>query len=343
MLMRFLVLLLLLSACRSIPRGDFQAESNNRAPDYDKLENWAASPLQEDNADLTPGGIYQNEQETAEVDVFFLHPTSYTKERGNTEWNGRLDDIELNEKTDEGAILFQASVFNGAAKVYAPRYRQAHIYVYFTEEQSFERKAANRALAVAYEDVKSSFEHYMEKWNNGRPVIIASHSQGTTHAIQLIKDYFDGKPLAEKLVAAYLVGMPVRESEFEQIHPCTSGSETGCSISWRTYQKGHLPKWKDPSSDILVTNPLSWKTDEVYVPASENDGTVLFNFEKGVTPGIADAQKHKGHLWVTKPKFRGSVFMTFKNYHIADYNLFYADIRSNVSQRVKAYLESEKQ
>jgi hypothetical protein len=341
--MRFFVLLIILASCKSIPQGTFEPDQVDHTTDYGNLDNWAATPMTIDFADKTPGGIYQDVQHDAPADVFFIHPTSYTKERGNTDWNASLNDDDINQKTDEGTILFQASVFNGAGKIYAPRYRQAHIFVYFTGDEAEERKNAKKALNLAYSDVKAAFEYYLENWNNDRPIIIASHSQGTTHAIRLINEYFEGHPLMDQLIAAYLVGMPVRTSTFPSLKPCENATETGCFVTWRSYQRGFLPKWHESGSDIVVTNPLSWKTDTSYVAPEENEGTVLFNFDKGVTPGIADAQVYEDHLWVNKPKFRGSVFLTFKNYHIADYNLFYADIRKNAMDRVEAFLEKENQ
>lgn len=339
--MRFFALLLLITSCKSIPQGSFKESAGIASPNYSNFDLWAALPMKEDKADKTPGNLFKDMQSEAFADVFFIHPTSYTKQKGNTEWNGALDDEKLNEKTDEGAILFQASVFNGAAKIYAPRYRQAHIHVYFTEEEAEERLHAKKALSLAYSDVKSAFEYYLENWNNGRPIIIASHSQGTTHAMTLINEFFENKPLKKQLVAAYLVGMPVRESTFPTLKPCESAEETTCFVSWRSYQRGFLPKWHEAGSDIVVTNPLSWTRETSYVPADKNQGTVLLKFENGITPGIADAQIYEDHLWVNKPKFKGSAFMTFKNYHIADYNLFYADIRENVRLRVEHYLERE--
>jgi hypothetical protein len=341
--MRFFMLLLLLASCKSIPQGTFVPEKEEVSPDYSNLDNWAATPMTEDKADMTPGNNYQNLQDDAEVDVFFIHPTSYTKERGNTDWNAAIADKEINKKTDEGTIQFQASVFNGVSKIYAPRYRQAHIYAYFTEDDPQEKLNAKKAFNLAYSDVAASFKYYLDNWNEGRPIIIASHSQGTTHALRLIKEYFEGQPLMDKLVAAYLVGMPVRKSTFPTLQPCQDADETGCFVTWRSYQRGFLPKWHESGSDIVVTNPLSWKTDTAYVGAEQNKGTLLFNFEKGVKPGIADAQIYEDHLWVNKPKFRGSVFLTIKNYHFADYNLFYADIRQNAKDRVSAFIEKENQ
>lgn len=339
--MRFLPLLVIIASCKTIPQGTYQPNQVVNKTDYSNLDHWAATPMTADNADRCPGKAFEDIQDSTQADVFFIHPTSYTKERGNTEWNASLENAEVNKKTDEGTILFQASVFNGAAKIYCPRYRQAHIFAYFTDEGEEERKSGEKALNLAYSDVKAAFIYYLDHWNNGRPIIIASHSQGTTHAIRLINEFFEDQPLMDKLVVAYLVGMPVRSSTFPSLKPCESADDTGCFTSWRSYQRGFLPKWHESGSDIVVTNPLSWKTDTTYVKAAENEGTVLFNFDKGVIPGIADAQAFEGLLWVNKPKFRGSIFLTFKNYHIADYNLFYANIRKNARARVEAYLEKE--
>ena len=70
---------------------------------------------------------------------------------------------------------------------------------------------------VDAEDVKNAFEYYLKNENKGRPIIIASHSQGTTHAIRLLKEFFDGKDLSKQLVCAYLVGMGVKKDSYEKL------------------------------------------------------------------------------------------------------------------------------
>ncbi len=42
-----------------------------------------------------------------------------------------------------------------------------------------------------------------------------------------------------------------------------------------------------------------------------------------VIPGLVHAQVRGNVLWVNKPRFFGNVFLTIKNYHVVDYNLFY--------------------
>jgi hypothetical protein len=119
----------------------------------------------------------------------------------------------LNKKVDESTILNQASIFNGAGRIYAPRYRQAHYFAFVTPFK--EDKEA--ALNLVYNDVKKAFEYYLAHYNQKRPLIIASHSQGTVHATRLMKEYFDGKPLGEKLIAAYIIGIATPKNVFQSI------------------------------------------------------------------------------------------------------------------------------
>lgn len=327
-----------LNACASVkPQGNVVKYTDSSQPDYADPDNWAALPDKEDLADVTPHPDLADLQEGAAVDVFFLHPTTYTGNKGENQWNGPVDDSDLNQKTDEGSIKNQASVFNGAGRVFAPRYRQAHLNAYFNKDTI----KAKAAFDLAYQDIKAAFDYYLKNYNQGRPIIIAAHSQGTTHGKVLLSEFFDGKPLQDQLIAAYLVGIPVVKDYFSTIKACETAEETNCFCSWRTWKKGHFPKGHQMGNNILVTNPLNWKIDETYAPKVLNEGSVLRKFEKSFYPKITDAQVKDGVLWITKPKFPGSFLIWFKNYHIADYNLYYVNVRKNAQLRVEAYLQEK--
>ena len=307
--------------------------------DYSKNENWAALPVKKDNADKVPSkSNFVDVQSSSEADVFFIHPTTYLKTSKKChQWNAMVEDLSLNRQTDHTTILYQASVFNGSGKIYSPRYRQAHISSYFTKQKGI----AKAALDLAYEDIKNSFQYYLDHYNNGRPIIIASHSQGTTHAIHLLQQFFDSKPLMKQLVAAYLIGMPVYDSLFITLKPCQSSAETGCYVSWRTYAS-NIGKDDiiDPLPIAICTNPLTWKTDSVYAPYQMNKGGLLKNFNH-IYPNLTDARVSNGILLINKPHFCGNIFFHFKNYHIADYNLFYVNIRENAQERVRSFLKNK--
>lgn len=300
-------------------------------PDYAKPEYWAAHPDHNDPADRVPEGL-ENQQAEAPIDVFFLHPTTLSKKP--RQWNADLLDAKTNQKTDETTILYQASIFNATGRVYAPRYRQAHLRVFFIDD----KKSAEAALDLAYEDVKAAFEYYLEHENQNRPIIIAGHSQGALHGKRLLAEFFDGQPLQRRLVAAYLVGWPVKKDEYKNIPPCEDAYQTGCVCSWRTFKHGFTPKEKGfvLGDSILVTNPLTWTATSEPAPKTLNDGAVVRDFED-IYPRIADAEIHNGILWTHKPKFPGSFLIWRRNYHIADLNFFYVDVRENAKRREGAF------
>ncbi len=321
--------------CKSVrPTGLFVEKNAPEKPDYSKTENWAALPDRNDAADRIPEG-QKDGQATAGVDVFFIHPTTFTRsKRGEINWNGDLLDQPLNKKTDR-AIEFQATIFNGAARVFAPRYRQTHLQNFYRKDRPDDAK---RSLALAHEDVRAAFDFYLKNHNNGRPIIIAGHSQGAYHGLLLLKNYFDEKPLGAQLVAAYLPGWPVPKAFLKNIRPCETPDETGCLCSWRTYKRGaEKIKWLQ-GPDIIATNPILWTTEAgKCAPKSASKGAVLPKMR--IYPQLCDAEVHDGFLWTSRPKFRGSVFIRTKNYHPGDFNLFYLDVRENAALRAGAFLK----
>lgn len=82
----------------------------------------------------------RDDQLLSQADVFFLHPTSYLDGKKHNTWNAALNDEKINKKTDLGSILYQASLFNNVGKIYAPRYRQAHLYAFFPKTQALQKK-----------------------------------------------------------------------------------------------------------------------------------------------------------------------------------------------------------
>lgn len=329
--------LILLYSCATKPIGSFQEYPDSESPDYSLEENWAALPNRDDNGNKTPGSLSHN-QKNAQADVFYLYPTSYFGDKDYRRWNAEIDNKEVNDWNDNNSILYQATAWNSAGKLYAPRYRQAHIHAYYSKD----KVSAKKALDLAYEDVKEAFAYYMSHYNNGRPFIIASHSQGTTHAARLVKELIDGKPLEKKMIAAYLIGIPVDLDEYSSVKACQTADDTNCLIGWRTFKTGHEPKnlKLEEGHNVLITNPLSWKTTDEYVPASENKGLVLLDFESEPKVGGNSAKIHKSILWTNKPKFKGSWLYLTKRYHRGDINLYYMNIRKNAENRVGVYFNN---
>lgn len=330
--LNYLLVLILFSGCARIDDQYFKYPLNSySSPDYNLESNWAALPTKADFADASPSYQFDNNQDTVLVDVFFIHPTTF---RSNKKWNARLDKGFLNWATDRTTIKHQASVFNGSCRIYAPRYRQATIQAYFSKTDR-----ANKAFELAYNDVKAAFLKYLEVYNNGRPFILAGHSQGSSHLISLLMEFEETEVLKNQMVTAYIAGMPVFEDYFKRLKPCKNASETDCYNAWSTYLNGYFPA--DYYKGAVSTNPLNWKIDSDYATYDENKGGIVFRYKRNPKPYLVDAKNVDGVVWVKKPNYWLSKLIKIKNFHIADYNLFWVNIRENVAERIRAFDESK--
>ncbi|MFZ9981454.1 MAG: DUF3089 domain-containing protein [Cyclobacteriaceae bacterium] len=332
---------ILAAACSSGPyvlKTTFDEHKVPSPPDYASLESWAAHPDKKDAADSVPfkSGL-KDEQATAAADVFFIYPTIFTgKPEGSSDWNADVRDPVLSKAIQTSTILNQASIFNGAGKVYAPSYRQAHYHAFLTPD----REMAKKAFAIAYQDVRNAFNYYLTNFNQGRPIIIASHSQGSLHAEMLLKEFFDGKPLQSKLIAAYLVGRAIPKNTFSSIPASEDPARPGVWASWCTFLTGYFPgNYENWYKGALTINPLTWTSGETPAAKELNHGGVGFKYT--FVPALADARALDGILWINKPYVTGRFWVRTKNWHRADMNLFWMNIRENSLLRTETYLKNQ--
>lgn len=302
--------------------------------DYAIEENWAALPTKMDNADWLPdSAILKNNQENAKADVFFVHPTTALL---GFKGNQNLSNDNINESTDEGPIKYQASVFNGSCKVYAPRYQQAVLNNFFTRDEL----ESKEAFQVAYKDVKAAFEYYMANYNQGRPIVIAGHSQGAFLIKQLLKEFFENKPLEKQLVAAYIIGFTVEKSYFTNLQPCADSTQNGCFVTYNTFGWNAKSEFADYKNS-WCTNPLSWKIDDEYAKSELHLGGINKKID-GIAPNLTGCKCEEGKLFIQNPDVKGFMPIAGKNYHIHDYQLFYMNLRQNVADRLNHFLSNYK-
>jgi len=270
-------------SCYLKPDEAFDEAKTPSAPDYTKPASWAALPDSKDLADLTPPGA-EDAQAAAEFDVFFIHPTTYLSKSG---WNAPMSSGAANESVDQAVLPGQASAFNGCCKVYAPRYRQATLGAYMGELED-----QKKAFELAYSDVERAFDTYLSAHNEGRPFIVASHSQGAMHAMRLLQKVDSDDALRERFVAGYVVGymlpMNLYDEVYEHLVPCDTPEQTGCVVAWDTYGEGvDIPnrvgaihwvgdalKVSPPEIPMQCTNPISWKDHATKTPTSAHKGIV---------------------------------------------------------------------
>ncbi|HXP49770.1 MAG TPA: DUF3089 domain-containing protein [Bacteroidia bacterium] len=266
-----LTALALLTGCLT-PWFGFDSYKAPPVPDYSNEDAWSALPWRHDAADTVPPGLgLKDDQANAKVDVFFIYPTLDLR---ITHWNVSIYDRMLNSIIDKTTIRQQAGVFNGSCRIFAPRYRQG-VFGSFIDSKG----NGTKALKLAYSDVRAAFQYYMQHYNQGRPVIIAGHSQGCMHAYRLVREFFDTTALKQKLVAAYLVGFKVVKDSMKHLKPCDSSRATGCYVTWNTVSEAGLTSGSGPFFRGVCVNPLSWKQDSVYMDATYNIGALNKSFD----------------------------------------------------------------
>jgi len=308
------------------PEHNFDINLSGNTPNYSEIDYWVEHPKKEKHyASLPKNYLDSLDKENPNIDAFFIHPTLYLK--GNS-WNADINDKKLNKEIGNAAIKNQASVFLGIANIYAPHYRQMHIQSYY------DLKNGLQAFEVAYSDVKNAFIYYWENFNKGNKFIIAGHSQGTNHAERLLKEIIlKNDSMRTLLLVSYLPGMPIKQFH-KDLPPCSSPNQLDCFLSWRSLAEGYFPADWEVSDSIFCVNPISWKIDSLPSQKKNHLG-ILFQNHKIHYPNSIEAYTDKGVVWIKPIKIPFARFYKMKNYHIADYNLYWINIRSNLRYRLK--------
>ncbi len=300
--------------------------SVNSTVDYSKEQNWAVTP----NAYPSSLMALIKDSIVPNTDVFYVYPTLYTQ-KSDTGWNIAIDNKTQQKKVLNSAVKYQASAWANAGKLYVPYYRQAHIRSY-----SNLKGKGRDALMVAYSDVKAAFEYYLKNYNKGRGIILAGHSQGSTHLTLLIKDFFDGKPLQDQLIAAYLPGVGVKTNEFNSIELLTHQDSIGGFVTWNTFKRKYkTPFYRKWYSGKAAINPVTW--DTLKTANKKLHKGFLYTNDKTYRNSFT-THLISGGVWISTPRFpHRYLAFTMKNYHIGDVNLFWEDIRINARNRAKKY------
>lgn len=275
-----------------------------------------------------------------EVDVFFVYPTIFG---GTGEMNMDITDDNLRIRV-QTTLLKQASVFNKDCNVYAPFYRQMAF-----DGLSMDEEIRNKYFVVGLNDVKQAFTYYINNLNNGRPFILAGHSQGSEVLINLMKDIFNDSELMDKLVAAYIIGFSVTNDDLAQykwLKIAESADEIGAIITYNTQSVNAT------GSPVLLANancvnPLNWLTTSEYAPKEKNLGAVFFKENGEIDSNVS----HFTDAWIdengalvagnadvevySSPSFPKGV------YHRYDYSFFYNNLIENVAVRIESYLSKK--
>jgi hypothetical protein len=331
-LLKVYVLLWFVTGCKiSYNTYDFDKSPEIVKPNYSDKDSWAVLPGNIPD-EISIFNINENKKE---ADVFYIYPTLIDS-KNQREWNSDIWNEDIRNDVINRPVKYQASAWLDAGNLYVPYYRQAHIRVF---NDKF-RVDGDKALNLAYNDIKEAFTYYLENFNNDKPFIIASHSQGTVHAKRLIAEFIDGKELQKKLIAAYLVGIKVFEDEFKNIKPMNSANETGGFVTWNTFKFNKYPRkdnYENWFKGGVTTNPITW--DDSKETKKDLHKGLLYRDLKIFSQNI-DIKLIDGIVWSTVPNVPGKILLqTVRSYHFADINLFWVDIRENAKLRVDQWFK----
>ncbi|MEH6756784.1 MAG: DUF3089 domain-containing protein [Parasphingorhabdus sp.] len=337
-----------------VPDTEFQAQEVLEDSIYADISMWYARPeIKKGNPALwLPQGFEPNGEELQgkkRAAIFFIHPTSFINKE---KWNAPLGDKE----SEARARIFlrgQASAFNQVGDVWAPRYRQATLGAFLTE-----KKEGQQALDAAYQDVLNAFDYFIREVPDDIPIILAGHSQGSLHLTNLLKDRVAGTPLANRIVAAYVVGWPVSvEADVPAmgLNICEAAEQTNCLLSWESFAEpadyGRIMKVYDTTigftgeprkdTNLLCSNPVNGNINSESA-ADKNLGTLVPNDKLSdaalVTGAVPARCDDRGFLLIGDPPEMGPYTLPGNNYHVYDYSLFWSNIRADVMKRMTTFL-----
>ena len=313
------------------------ASDIGKAPDYSKSSCWHKLPMI-----------------TKDVDTFYIYSTVYVDssfKEGSSDY-ATLDNYEMLLGV-QGEYVTNASVYEDSTNVFVPYYRQ--VGMRYAGEVAKKTGSIDAALSsISYHDITAALDYYFEHCNQGRPFILAGHSQGSAIAKHVLKNYFKNHPeYYQRMVAAYVIGYSVTKDDLAaspHLKFATGESDTGVVVSWNT--EGPKNVAENARNAVVLPNavsinPLNWKLDETYAPASENLGSLVLNKEAVAyrTADIgADAKVvlNRGVI-VTNAKCDETAAPDYfgpQSFHEDDYTFFYLNLKNNVAKRIAAYKAS---
>ncbi len=302
--------------------GNTAAQSN---VDYSNPARWISAPS--DNKDP--------------VDVFYLYPTAWTP-TSNTQLYSDIDEPSM--LTSAAAVFErQATAFGPLANLYAPYYRQANanITLGLPIDQQTEILSG-----VPKEDVFAALDYYFENLNDGRPFILAGHSQGSNVMLFVLSEYMKEHPeIYDRMVAAYAIGYSVTE-DFLAANPhlgfANGSDDIQKIISWNTEAPSVTENNPVVLPGAISINPLNWRRDETPAGLVMNLGSFLSDAsgEYVLTDGVADAEVDTNRGVVVTATadpdvygMGGALGFPAGSFHGNDVQFYYMNIRENALRR----------
>ena len=154
---------------------------------------------------------------------------------------------------------------------YSPYYRHITLDSWATlNEDTINRRYGD----VSFEDVRNSFQRFIEEKNHNRPFFLAGFSQGGKSVVELLKVMDEAT--RKRMIAAYVLGYKVTPDDVAD-HPYIVGArdslDTGVVICYNSVSDVKYIKPVVSEPNVMCINPVNWKTDNT--PALLNDSITV--------------------------------------------------------------------
>ena len=264
------------------------------------------------------------------VDLFYIVPTcvwDYTDSVGQVRHHMDIFDQTQRDLVDPSIRLAQ-SVLSDSCNFFSPYYRQISMDSWLTLDTAL----IEERFQWAYQDVADAFHYYLTHYNQGRPFILAGHSQGAKAVIELLKSEINPE-IYQRLVASYAIGYSITQEEIDHnpyLRIAHDSIDVGVLIGFNSVTKAEAvsPLFKE---NIVCINPVNWRTDAT--PGISYQGftaTIDPSIHTIIVEGIDEDKYYIPSVDTLLPK---------GNLHVQEFNLYNEDLRRNVSRRIQAFQE----
>ena len=108
--------------------------------------------------------------------------------------------------------------------------------------------ALDPAERLQYNDVRDAWRSYLQRDNQGRGVVLVSHSQGSFILTALLREEIEGKPVQKQLVSALILGATLEVptgkdvgGALKVIPLCRRPGQIGCVVNYSAFRSDVLP------------------------------------------------------------------------------------------------------
>ena len=278
-----------------------------------------------DAPDYSLGTSWYTTDRNSDIDLFYISSTEtfdYKVDKAAVHYAWAADSSACEGMRDEMKSVDR--LLSGDLNYFSPFYRQV------TMETFADTTLIAARCPLAIGDVKEAFRYYLDNLNGGRPFVLAGFSQGGQILVELLKELPES--LHERMVAAYVMGWKITESELENyssIIAAEGADDIGVTICYNSVKEPEDANPLVSYGNSVAINPVNWCTDAT--PAVLFD-TLTVTLDPATKLLLVDGFEGTGYAW--KPYFEDGCYHTF------EIRWYRESLRQNIADRCEAYRQS---